>query len=171
MGYIQEVSFRLYTGTSQFTRPNDGGSVAYALYDIVGSNNGTLGVVGTFSALARANGQGGYITQARMLKYGTTGAGSCANFRVHYYAQPPAAIADNSPQTILWGTAGYRLFYIDFSLQSAGAGSDTAYDQVTEIYRKFWTVTRDIYYVVEARAAYLAPASEQYMLSLTAERY
>jgi hypothetical protein len=170
---MEEVRTCLTVVRHSFTRPNDAGTVAYAQYDVVGANLGTLGVIGTLSNFARLNAGAGYLTCARLMVGGTNGAGSNMSYRVFLYATPPAAILDNGVMPLMVANFANRIGYLDFDCNTYGAGSDSSVDQLDNINKRFWTgtSTRDIYYIVTMRAARLAPASETYQFELSADAF
>jgi hypothetical protein len=102
-----------------FTRPAD--TTAYAAQDVVSDSTTTPSVL-VFPGAAETAGGSGRITLARHLKSSTV---TPATYRLHLYNSRPAAIADNSPFTLLYANRNSRIGFIDFTHSASGTGSDS----------------------------------------------
>jgi hypothetical protein len=146
-----------------FARPSD--TNVYAVDDVVGS-----GAVITFANLGRDLGGTGYITNARLAK--STAVITNASFRLWLFSAAPAAIADNSPFTLLWANRAIRDGYIDFACITAGSGSDSASAALANLNIRYSCATdsRSIFGVLTARQAYVPGNAENFFVELTVDQ-
>lgn len=149
--------------SATFARPGD--TNVYAVDDVVGS-----GAVITFANIGRSPGGTGYITNARIAK--STAVITNASFRLWLFSAAPAAIADNSPFTLLWANRAIRDGYIDFACITAGAGSDSASATVANLNIRFSCATdsTSIFGVLTARQAYVPGNAENFFIELSADQ-
>lgn len=157
------ISGKMAVVNGEFARPGD--TTAYAINDVVGN-----GAVVTFQNVGAEPEGSGYITNVRLVKSTATVAN--ALFRLWLYNSAPAAIADNSPFTLLYADRAIRLGYVDLACTTEGTGSDSASALVTNINLKFKCAagSQNLWGVLEAKQAYAPGASEVFWLELTADQ-
>lgn len=150
-----------------FTRPAD--TTAYAVDDVV-SNSATATTPLTFTNAARTVNGTGYIVSARMSKSTATVAN--ASFRLWLYRDlPTTPPVDNSPFALLFANRAVRMGFIDFTLSTAGAGSNSASDFKVGLNIPFFAINgRNLYGVLVARGAYTPANGEQFFVEIGLEQ-
>lgn len=153
--------------SAEFTRPAD--TTAYAVDDVV-SNSTTTTTPLTFTNAARVGNGTGYIVSARMAK--STNTTTNASFRLWLYRDNPTTPpGDNSPFALLWANRTVRMGFIDFTLSTAGTGSNSASDFKVGLNIPFFAVNgRNLYGVLIARGAYTPASGEQFFIEIGLEQ-
>ena len=167
---ILTVGGNLAVVSAEVTRAT-GDTTQYAINDVV--NNSTdagSATVFTFVNAGRVNGGTGYITNVRLVK--STVTTTNAVFRVWLYGTAPTPLADNTPFTLLYANKAIRLGYVDFSFTTEGSGSDSASAAAYNVNLKFACAanSRDLYGVIEAKAAYTPASQEKFWVELTVDQ-
>lgn len=140
--------------------------VAYAAHGIVSS---LAGVVLDWD-MARVAGGAGRILSG-LIRYNDINA--VFRGRLHLYTVAPAAIADQSPMTILYSSTTKKVGFIDFpALGTGGAGSDAAEAQWSG-FLPFACEAGDtkVYGLVETLDVFTPVASKKLLIKLTGEAY
>lgn len=112
----------------EFNRPTDSPSpIAYTAKDAIANSTGSPSVL-TFSGITPDVSQFGYITKVRLMTNNTAWASTnAAIFKLHLFHEPPTAINDNAPYTLLYTNRDKRIGTITFNaLNTEGSGSDAA---------------------------------------------
>ena len=109
----------------EFTRPAD--TTAYTAKDAISNSTSSPSVL-TFTGITPDVSQFGYITKVRLMTNNTVWASTnAAVFKLHLFHEPPTAINDNAPYTLLYTNRDKRIGTITFSaLNTEGSGSDAA---------------------------------------------
>lgn len=109
----------------EFTRPAD--TTAYTAKDAISNSTSSPSVL-TFAGITPDVSQFGYITKVRLMTNNTTWASTnAAVFKLHLFHEPPTAINDNAPYTLLYTNRDKRIGTITFTaLNTEGSGSDAA---------------------------------------------
>ena len=145
-------------GASEFTRPGD--TAAYQIGDVVGTNPGTLL---SFSVPRTP----GFICSVRVTKSTVTTASS--SVRLYLFSAAPAAIADNSPFTLLYADRASLIGFVDLLFVTEGVGSDSAVAETESLRLPFDLAGGNIYGVLVAEAAYAPGNAEKFYAVLTVE--
>lgn len=109
----------------EFTRPAN--TTEYTAKDAISNSTSSPSVL-TFSGITPDVSQFGYITKVRLMTNNTTWASTnAAVFKLHLFHEPPTAINDNAPYTLLYTNRDKRIGTITFpALSTEGSGSDAA---------------------------------------------
>lgn len=156
--------------SAEFTRPAD--TTAYTALDAVGA---TAGSVLTFANVARQNSGYGKIVTLRLWKSNITVTN--ASFLIHFYNTAPAAIADNSPWTMLYADRDKYIGSLATGTMVTGGTGSGAYASLpattTPLVLPFKTASgsKSIFAVITAAAAYTPASAETFSLSITVERF
>lgn len=147
--------------TASFTRPSN--TTAYAAEDTV--NDGTNRLSFTpIDGITLAPGKSIYIKSVRMItNSATTTNGS---FRLSITDRTQTAIADNSPQTMLYTNAAGRCGNVDLTLSTGGSGSDAAEAYTTDCNIVVKTESSNFSADLIAKAAYVPTSAQQFYLEL-----
>lgn len=150
-----------------FVRPAD--TTAYAALDAV-TNSTSAPTILTFSSVARKAGGSGYITTARLQK--STVTTTNATFRLYLFNTAITSVNDNAAYTLLWANRASLVGQINFTLATAGSGSDTAAATETNINLAFECAAADtnLYGILMATAAYTPASQENFRVDLFIER-
>lgn len=157
----------------ELTRPAD--TTAYAAKDVV-SDSTSAPTVLTFANFARANGGTGIIVRARLMTDQKT---NTAAYRLHLFHTAPTAINDNSPYTMLYANAAYRIGMIDFpacatedSTNSTAAASMRPSADGSSGPPNLWfgcaAESRAIYGVLETTGAFTPASGQKFYVELAA---
>lgn len=147
--------------TASFTRPAN--TTTYTAEDAV--NDGTNRISFTpIDGISLNSGKSIIVKTARLVTNSTTTTNG--SFRLVLTDKTQTAIADNSPQTLLFDNKSKRCGWIDFSLSTGGSGSDCAESFVTGadivIKTEDATFTADLI----AKAAYVPTSGQQFYIEL-----
>lgn len=145
-----------------FARPND--TTAYAAKDVVGP---AVAAVITFPRGGSCIEKAGIIRGAKLLT--DSAVITNGSFRLHLYSVAPVAIADNAAFAHKFADAPFYLGYIDFTLKAEGTGSDIGYEVLGGLALPIIAEGDDIYGVLEATAAYVPTANENFRVELLLE--
>lgn len=167
---VGDIGPQLTPAAATMTRPND--TTTYAAGDLVANSTTAASVVAFVIPAARQNDQTGKLPKCRLQKSTATTAN--AIFRVHIFDTNPVASApangDNgafSPASI----TGHRGSF-DVTVNRAGGNGAVGYGIPTETpYIDFTPAsgTRNLYALIEARAAYAPGAQEVFTLELSTD--
>lgn len=155
--------------TQTLTLPGTGGT--YAAQDEV-SNSATAGSVVpiTFTNMVPANAGTGYLVKA-VLEASTPTVAN-AIFRLWLYNAAPPTLNGNDAQLVFRkADKAKRIGYVDFALITEGTGSDGAYalDDGLRLAFQADVAARNLYGVLEAKAAYAWTASQTFDVTLIVE--
>jgi hypothetical protein len=146
-----------------FNRPAN--VTPYTAEDAV--NDGTNELVCTFDA--RAAGIKDNITvEVKSVKISTNNATVTAgSFRAMLRDVTQTAIADNSPQTLLYANRTKRCGYADLVLETGGAGSDSAEAIGLAVSAPMVLIDPSIYVDVIAKDAYVPASGQSFFVEIT----
>lgn len=147
--------------TASFTRPNN--TTAYAAEDTV--NDGTNRIsFSPIDGMTLGAGKSIIIKTVRLVTDSTTTANG--SFRLMFTDKAQTAIADNSPQTLLFTNKDKRCGWADLTLSTGGSGSDCAEafsaDVNVVVKTQEATFTADLI----AKAAYVPTANQNFYIEL-----
>lgn len=163
------ISIQLTKSTAEFTRPAD--ATAYAIGDIMSNSTTQADVLPlTFTKVHSQKGGTGVIRALQIVTEMPTVLGA---MRLHLYNAPPAGIADNAPNTLLYADISKRIGIIDIAALTTGGTGSTGSIAYVEAYRQFTCVdgSTTIYGVLEARAAITPVASKKISITLFTESH
>lgn len=164
---VKSLSQSVIDFSTSFTRPAN--ITAYAAEDVVGPATAALL---SFSAVGGEGIVAGSKYYVKSLRVATDNATvTFGSFRLYLTTVSQTAIADNSPQTLLYANRAGVVGYIDFSLSTGGTGSDSAEAYVTGIDMPITTSTSAIYGYLVAKAAYVPASGQQFYLRLSLQPY
>jgi len=160
LGYLANLVsgvsfFSVRTGmtvvSKEITRPNN--TTNYDPNDVWGPDPAA---VITFDNIMRENGASGYATKVTLECDQTP---DYLFYRLYFFKNAPAAIADGSPFTLLYTNADDRLGYVDITnMGIEGSGGTSAFGQWTGQHAlKADAGSRNIYGVLVIKTAQVAP--------------
>ncbi len=165
--HIGEVGGSMITVGVEKTRPADAN--AYAVNDVINEST-SAGTVWTFTNLARANSESGYIVKARLV---TDQKANVAQYRIHLYSTAPTAIFDNVANTLLYADNSKKIGQFDLvAMGTEDAGTSTGaitFDTTLRIPYVCANGSRTIYAVLETLTIFTPASSQKYYLELTSD--
>lgn len=170
------MSTAIKVATATFTRPAN--TTAYTAGDVV-SNSITATTLMKFLNAARFNGQGAYLTKARLWTDKKT---ETAQYRLYLFAfsesdatTPVSVPVDNAPMTSIYANAALSLGYIDFPAVKDDAdtsNSTAAYAEVAPSLLGFKCAGADdsIYGVLVNQTGTTPASAQNFFVALTFDR-
>lgn len=159
----QNIRNVILTGT--FTRPSN--ASGYTAQDVVSTQAGSLITLAPITdGDDTTTGQSFIIKTARLETNNATVTNG--TFRLYIYRSNTdvTPIADNSPYTLLTADKAKRVGYIDFTLATAGSGSDSAEAFVADANIAVRATSGDIYGVLVATGAYTPSSAQVFYIEL-----
>lgn len=147
--------------TASFTRPNN--TTTYAAEDAV--NDGTNRL--SFSPIDGITLDSGISILVKTVRIVTDSITTTnASFRLMLTDKTQTAIADNSPQTLLYANKDKRVGYADLTLSTGGSGSDCAEGFASDVNIVVKTQEATFTGDLIAKAAYVPAANQNFYIEL-----
>lgn len=150
------------TASNKFTLDDSVGNGAYTA-------GGTVAIAMYFALASLLASGYGRIVSARIVA--DSAVVTNGSFRLWLFASQPTATVDNATFPLLWADRASRLGYLDFTLATGGTGSDCGEAIATTDIEYDCDSDKNLFALLEARAAYTPTSSELFYIELTMERY
>lgn len=147
--------------TASFTRPNN--TTTYAAEDAVNDGTNRLSF-SPIDGISLNSGLSILVKTVRIVTDSTTTTN--ASFRLMLTDKTQTAIADNSPQTLLYANKDKRVGYADLTLSTGGSGSDCAEGFVAGVDIVVKTQEATFTGDLIAKAAYVPAANQNFYIEL-----
>lgn len=147
----------------EITRPSD--IIGYTAGDAINTST-TTPIAFELPLASIASGGGGFLCN---LKVETNIiAMASASLRFYFFKDTPSSItADNAAMTITYANSSKRCFYVDLTLDSLIAGSDTIFGEALALFYEYTTAATSLYFTVQTNTGFTPTSGGKIKITAT----